>query len=145
MKHLFPVESVFYKREYFMRFYSLWLLLAALTFSQFTDANSSIPTSQSAEPKDEIARLDQLIAGTEQSLKKEKELREILVEYKKAEVIAIKNPNDTDNLLKLVSLAKKAHQMIMDTSLDDYFAPQFLEELKKLSQISERKNVPAAK
>ena len=79
------------------------------------------------------------------NLQKEKALREILVKYKQIEMLAIKNPDDVDNLLKLVSLAKKARESIVDLALEDYFSPQFLEELKKLSQISAAKNVPAPK
>jgi hypothetical protein len=120
-----------------MNFYSLWLFLITLSCSFALQAET--PAT------DDIARLDQLITGTEQQLRKEKQLRELLLEYKKAESAAIKNPHDSDKLAKLVTLAKKAHEAITDTALDDYFTPQFLEELKKLSQISERKNVPAPK
>lgn len=128
-----------------MKFCQLLVLFAALTCTHFIQADSLTLPSKTEEPKDEIARLDQLIAATEDNLKKEKALREILVQYKQAEIEAIKNPDNIDNLLKLVSLAKKAREGISETSLDDYFSPQFIEELKKLSQISERKNVPAAK
>src|SRR5205085_4440035 len=117
-----------------MKFCQLWILFSVLTCSHLMGATTpELPSSKKEDPKDEIARLDQLITATEENLQKEKALREILVKYKQIEMLAIKNPDDVDNLLKLVSLAKKARESIVDLALEDYFSPQFLEELKKLS------------
>jgi hypothetical protein len=124
-----------------MKFCILLLLFASCVSPHLLRAESVV----SFEPRDDMARLDGLITGTEENLRREKALQGILKEYKKAEAEAIKNPNDSDKLSKLVLLAKKAYGAIVEASLEDYFSPQFLEELKKLSQIAERKNVPAPK
>lgn len=112
-----------------------------------TCAFTSLHTAdiQSQVVPDEIVRIDQLIQATEASLTRLKSLKTLLVDYKKAEVQAVNNPKDTDNLLKLVTLASQIQTTITDSALQDYFAPQFLEELKKFAQISEKKNIPQAK
>ncbi|MBS0635212.1 MAG: hypothetical protein JSR37_07095 [Verrucomicrobia bacterium] len=107
-----------------------------------------LATSLSAQDEvtqNEVTRMDQLIQATESSLARLKNVRTKLVEYKKAENKAVKDPKDTDNLLKLVNLAKELQTDIDEGALEDYFTPQFLEELKKFAQISDKKNIPQAK
>lgn len=96
-------------------------------------------------PVDEVAKVDQLIKATEGSLERLKSIRTLLTEYKQAELAAVKNPSDAENLVKLVDTAKKLATLIDDSGIQDYFAPQFLEELKKLAQVSDSKNIPPAK
>jgi len=96
-------------------------------------------------PVDEVARVDQLIRASEESLERLKKIRALLIDYKQAELVAVKNPTDTNNLTKLVDTAKKLNTLIDETGVQDYFAPQFLEELKKLAQVSNVKNIPPAK
>jgi len=97
------------------------------------------------EPQDDVAKIDQLIDATNDNLARLKKLKGLLIEYKQAEVKAIKDPDDTDNLLKLVTLAKEIDDIISDSALQDIFAPQFLEEIKKFAQIAGKKNIPQAK
>lgn len=104
--------------------------------------------AQTVEPhevQDEVARVDQLIDATKASLSRLTKIRSMLLEYKKAVIRAVKDPKDTDNLLKLVNLAKDLQDEIEEGALQDYFTPQFIEELKKFSQISDKKNIPQAK
>ncbi len=98
-----------------------------------------------AELQDEVEKIDQLIEASNDHIARLKKIKLLLVEYKKAEATALKDPNDTDNLLKLVNLAKEILDIINDSSLQDMFSPQFLEELQKFSQISNKKNIPQAK
>lgn len=96
-------------------------------------------------PVDEVAKVDQLIRATEGSLERLKAIRTLMVEYKQAELAAVKNPSDAENLIKLVDTAKKLATLLEESGIQDYFAPQFLEELKKLAQVSDTKNIPPAK
>ncbi len=123
---------------------TLFKALFLLTFSctLFAVDAKSTPIAQE---HDEITKLDMLIQATENSLTRLKALKVLLTDYKAAEARAITNPNDTDNLLKLVNLAKQVQDSITDAELQDYFAPQFLEELKKFSEIANKKNIPQAK
>lgn len=97
------------------------------------------------ETSDFVVRMDKLIAATEASVQRQKALRELLIQYKEKEKKAISNPDDTDNLLQLVDLAKKVKSSIEENFLQDYFPPQFLQELDKLSKIAKQKNIPPAK
>ena len=116
-------------------------LLCAMGSIHATDS-VSMPTE---EAQDEVARVDLLIEATNASLERLKELRVLLEEYKKAEMTALQDPNNTDNLYKLVTLAKEIQDKIDDMALRDYFAPQFIEELKKFAQIAEQKQIPQAR
>lgn len=98
-----------------------------------------------ADPQDEVEKIDQLIEASNDHIARLKKVRALLIEYKKAEATALKDPNDTDNLLKLVNLAKEILDIINDSSMHDMFSAQFLEELQKFSQISAKKNIPQAK
>lgn len=118
--------------------FALALCLSALTATHAADAKIS-------DSQDEVAKIDLLIEATNANLSRLKELKVLLVEYKQAEVQALKDPNDSDNLLSLVNLAKKIQDTITDSALQDYFAPQFLEELKKFAAIADKKNIPQAK
>ncbi len=117
------------------------LSLYLLTFMHGIDAKN-LPIQ---ETQDEVAKVDQLIKATEASLTRLKDLKTLLMQYKQAEVTAVKDPSDTDNLLTLVNLADDIQTIITDAALQDYFSPQFLEELKKFAKISEKKNIPQAK
>lgn len=94
---------------------------------------------------DALASVDALIRATETNLAKLQAIRKTLAEYKEKETLAIQNPDDTDNLLELVNLAKELDQAISDSLLQNYLPQQFLEEIKKLSNIALKKNIPPAK
>ncbi len=123
----------------------LLVMLLLCTFSFNLDSAIETQNPHIQEAQDELLKMDQLIKATEDSLVRLKSLRSLLAEYKKSEVIAVKNPNDTDNLLKLIDLAKQINDVIDEQAMQDYFSPQFLEEIKKFSEISLKKNIPQAK
>lgn len=118
--------------------FTLALSISTLTATHAADAKIS-------DSQDEVAKIDLLIEATNANLTRLKALKVLLVEYKQTEVQALKDPNDSDNLLKLVNLAKEIQDNINDSALQDYFAPQFLEELKKFAAIADKKNIPQAK
>ena len=116
------------------------LLLSLFFFTSIQAINTDFVDTQ-----DEVARVDLLIAASKANLERLNKIRSTLLEYKQAEIKAVKDPKDTDNLLKLVNLAKDLQDEIDEGALHDYFSPQFIEELKKFSQISNKKNIPQAK
>ncbi len=111
--------------------------LILIAFSSFAYA--------AQDPQDELAKVDLLIDATQENLARLKSLRTLIVEYKQAEIKAVKDPKDSDNLLKLVNDARKIQDIITESQLQDYFSSQFIEEIKKFSQISVKKNIPQAK
>ncbi|MCE5294109.1 MAG: hypothetical protein LLF94_05795 [Chlamydiales bacterium] len=120
------------------------LIFALLFCSSFAyAANPNVVSLHNSQ--DEIEKVDLLINATQENLSRLQELRVLLIEYKKSENIAVNKPSDTDNILKLVNLAKAIHEDIIDGGLEDYFTPQFIEEIKKFSEISAKKHIPQAK
>lgn len=119
--------------------------LFTLTISLCTLSVTHAADAKVSDSQDEVAKIDLLIEATNANLSRLKELKVLLVEYKQAEVQALKDPNDSDNLQSLINLAKQIQDTITDSALQDYFAPQFLEELKKFAAIADKKNIPQAK
>lgn len=95
--------------------------------------------------KDDLAALDQLIVATEKALQRQKDLRVLLVQYKQAEQEAIKNSDDAKSVAKLITLGKEVYTAIKTAYLEDYFSPQFIEELKTLAEIGDKKQIPSPK
>lgn len=92
-----------------------------------------------------ITKMDALIEATKESTIRLEKLKQLLLQYKEKEKEAINNPDDTDNLMRLVNAAKALDEVITENSLQEYFPPQFLQELKKLSHIADKRNIPPAK
>jgi hypothetical protein len=97
------------------------------------------------ETRNDLRLLDQLIAASEKSLQKQKELKTLLVKYKQAEQAAIKNHDDDKSVAALVLLAKQVYDAIKDAYLEDYFSAQFMEEITTLALIGEKKQIPSPK
>jgi hypothetical protein len=95
--------------------------------------------------KDDIAALDLLISATEKSLQRQKALKVLLVQYKQAEQEAIKNSDDAKSVAKLIACGKEVYSAIKTAYLEDYFSPQFIEELKTLADIGDKKQIPSPK
>ena len=120
-------------------------LLALLFLPLQASASLPIPEIQTNTNQDVIAKMDALISATEASVERQKALRALLIQYKDKEKQAINNPDDTDNLMQLVELAKQVKESIDANFLQDYFPQQFLQELNKLASIGLKKNIPPAK
>src|SRR5260221_14076154 len=84
------------------------------------------PPVKAEDSQDVVLKMNQLITASEESLKRLKDLKEVLLKYKAAEKVAINNPDNTDNLQKLVQLAKEMQTGIDENYLQDYFPAQFL-------------------
>ena len=95
--------------------------------------------------QDMVTKMDALISATEKSLVSQKEIRDLLMQYKEVEKKAIVDPDNTDNLLKLLLLAKELHESIQKGYLEEYFPPQFLQELDKLAALYDKRSIPPAK
>jgi hypothetical protein len=124
---------------------SLFLLVQAASAYGETEATDALPSmGEQLEVVDELSKLDVLIAATEESLKRQKLLKERLKNYYALEKACIANPKDTKKLLELVVSAKQVLDDIQNAYIEDYFRPEFIEELQKLAKIGEKKNIPPA-
>jgi hypothetical protein len=129
----------------------IFLLLVASFTSNFAFAKEEeklelLPPDDHLEKvQDELSRIDMLIQATEENLLREKKLKTLIAEYRKVEDACIQNPKDTDLLFKLAKTAKEAYDAILETHLEDYFQPEFIKELQRLTQIANKKSPPPAR
>lgn len=126
--------------------HALFFVIFCLQLTCLQAASNAPSTDVTVEnPQDEVAKVDQLILATKDTLKRLEMLKDLLVQYKQAEAAALKNPSNQETVTKLVNLAKQVNDLINETYIQEYFAPQFLEELKKFSQAADKKNIPPAR
>jgi len=131
-------------KRFFIVFSSI-VVLSQVLFSQKVLGQEVVDEYDILESQDMVKKMDALIEATEKALVRQQEIRKLLVEYKAVEKTAIVDPDNTDNLLKLTFIAKKLNDQIKMSFLDEYFPPQFLQELDKLAAIYDKKNIPPAK
>ena len=123
------------------KIFILFLFIAAPLLAE--QKNSLPQEVKVEETADDLQKLDLLITITQENIEKQKKLRQLLINYREVEQSCIQNSNDPKLLLQLVSSAKKLHDGIDECYLHDYFRHEFLEELKKLTKLAEKKNIPS--
>ena len=94
--------------------------------------------------EDDISKLDVLIQIHQENLEKEKVIKTFLTEYKALEKACTKS-SKIEDLTRLTHIAYKLHTVIQEAFLEDYFRPQFMQELKKLAMVGEKKRIPSVK
>lgn len=106
----------------------------ALTLLPVKDPNALIGN--------ELTRLDLLIQATQQSLEGQKQLREKIVEYQKIQESYLLHPKDNEILFRMIKSAYSTSQSIQENHLEHTFDPDFINELKVLSQVASKRGVP---
>jgi hypothetical protein len=91
------------------------------------------------------ARIDTLIAATQESLVRQKNVKSLLEQYQKAEKASIAKPNNVSLLYDMAAKGAKLYDAICDSGLIEYFPEQFVQELQKLKTITDNKNIPPAR
>jgi|GEM_PF-5734149 len=107
-------------------------------FLVFTAAPLLAVEPQKIEKKssqvNELADLDFLIAATEKSLQRQKDLRERLVRFQELRTKSIADDNDLESLLKLSKSAYSLLDTIKEEHLIQIFEPAFIAELTLLAK-----------
>ncbi len=91
---------------------------------------------------DALDAINELVHATEAALVRQKELRQLIGEYKLAEKASIDKPNDATLLFALAKAGKAVHLALEQSYLQDYFQPDFIQEVEKLCKIAEKKSIP---
>ena len=109
-------------------------------------AGASLPTGldEIHLEEDDVSKLEVLIQIHQENLEKEKAIKTLLTEFKTLEKTCTKS-GKTEDLTRLTYSAYKLHSAIKSAFLEDYFRPQFMEELKKLAMVGEKKRIPPVK
>lgn len=105
----------------------------------------NVATVETQEEQNALAQIDTLIQATQAGLERQKKLKILIEEYKKTENSCFAKPNDIALLFKLAKSGKQLYNAIQENGLTDYFQESFVEELKKLSAIADKKSIPPAK
>lgn len=90
----------------------------------------------------ELSRLDVLIQATQQSLDGQKQLRIKIAEYQKIQESYLLHPKDNEILFRMIKSAYNTLQLINDNHLEHTFDPEFINELKILSQVAAKRGIP---
>ena len=91
---------------------------------------------------DELTDINLLIQATQESLARQKEIRDLIANYKELETKCLASTNDPDLLFKYAQTGKKLYEALNNDGLLDYFSSDFVDGLKKLKEIADKKNVP---
>jgi hypothetical protein len=123
---------------------SFTLMMSSSLYSQ------NPPPAQNEEDREEqvaeqVADIDRLIKATQDAIEKQKNVRNLLENYRKIESNCLQNSSDPDLLFKLADAGKLLFNAIEESGLKDYFKPEFIVELKKLKDISEKRTIPPAR
>ncbi len=127
-----------------MRLFFILLCLCNALYAANETTNTALTAIKdpNAIVINEINRLDTLIQATSQSLEGQKKLRERIVEYHKIQELYILSPKDNDILFRMVKSAYRTLELIKENHLLEMFDPDFIDELKVLSQAATKRGVP---
>lgn len=120
------------------------LILASFLLA-FTAASADAPAAikdPDAMIGNELARLDDLIQATQQSLDTLKRLKGEIIDYQKTQFQFLANTKDNELLMKVVKSAYKALRTIKDNKLEKMFDPDFIDELTVLAQPAAKRGIP---
>lgn len=90
----------------------------------------------------ELAMLDSLISATKHNLETQKKLRSQIIEYQKAQAAYIMNPDDRDQLVKVIKQAYTVLETIKNNHLSQSFSQEFISELTLFAQVATKKGIP---
>lgn len=80
--------------------------------------------------------LDHLIEVSENNLKAQKELKQLLENYQAKRTLFLASKNSAQHTQGLVTAAHRVYSQIQDNHLASLFEPDFLEEIAMFSQIA---------
>ena len=88
----------------------------------------------------ELADIDFLIAGTEKSLMRQKELREKIARFQELKGLTMEQEEDYELLFRLSKSAHALLESIKDEHLIQVFEPSFISELTLLSKPASKRS-----
>jgi hypothetical protein len=128
------------KNFFFLTFFALMMSTPV-----FSENPAPLADDRDIEAAEQVGDIDRLIKATQEAIEKQKNVRGLLENYRKIEKECLQNPSDPDLLFKLADAGKLLFSQIQESGLKDYFKPEFIEELKKLKEISEKRTIPPAR
>ena len=87
----------------------------------------------------EIETLDQLIQTTERQLVIQKELKEVIAEFKEQQEIFFRGNQTKTHAAKMVQTAAHILTIIEERQMEHLFSPTFMHEVRLFSSIANKK------
>ena len=115
-----------------------WLFLGAVV----TNEPLPPPSGDAKLLIHELTMLDDLIQLTEDNLKNQRTLRELVLHYQKDLALYLKKSSDKDTVLRVARTAHKLLEEIKRNHLIEAFETDFISELTLFSQIAQKKGIP---
>lgn len=106
-----------------------------------TVPDASIALAKTSVDEDEIKIVEQLIATTEQRLKVQKQLRELMVTYQTEKEVFAQGNQTKPQVARLVRLGRSIYELIESNHFEHLFAKDYLDELQFFSSIAGKKTV----
>ncbi len=118
------------------------LFSACLSGAHAKEVPALDPEIVASPAEDEVETMRHLIAVTEQQLAVQKQLRNVMAEFKKQKDRFFKGDQSNKHSFKMVKTASAILQIINDNHLQHLCSSEYLEELTLFSSIA-GKNTPA--
>jgi hypothetical protein len=96
----------------------------------------SSPGFTDEEPNSEITSLEQLITATQKSLDEQKELLDLIKDYKESHQVFAQDSNNKKKASQMIEKAHLSYNFIQDHYLPHLFPSEFIKELKFFSQFA---------
>jgi hypothetical protein len=94
-----------------------------------------VETSLPLAEEDEVKTIDQLISATSRQLEMQKQMRELMLQFKKQREEFIQGNQTKAHASKMLRTARQIYEMITANHLEHLFAKDYLDELTFFSSI----------
>jgi hypothetical protein len=98
--------------------------------------SSLIETALPLAENDEIKVIDQLITATSRQLETQKQMRELMIQFKKQREEFIQGNQTKSHASRMVRTARQIYEIISSNHLEHLFAKDYLDELTFFSSIA---------
>lgn len=127
-------------------FSALFTLLPVISLPAI---QQELPKSEAPSLKDpkeiidlQLNSLDHLIAMNKKSVEKMTQIRGMIANYQKIQLLYLENPRDKALLYRMSKLASQLLHEIKDSSLTHAFDSEFINELQLLDRIYKKNELP---
>jgi len=98
--------------------------------------SSLIETTLPLSENDEMKIIDQMISATSRQLEMQKQMKELMMQFKKQREEFIQGNQTKSHAGKMVRTARQIYEMITSNHLEHLFAKDYLDELTFFSSIA---------
>lgn len=124
-------------------------LFFCFTYFLNAEENSTLQVPQSSllehmpaiGVEDEIQVLEHLIASTSKQLEAEKQLKDLMVEFRKEQEEFVQGNQTKSHASRMVNTAREIHTLILENHIEHLFPKNYLEEISFFSSIAGKRTI----